>query len=73
MLGLHPASPSAPPPGTAGSMQIGLEVKRPLEAAKAELEKRGVAFPGAIVDDGAVRLLHFADADGHPLYLCEVK
>ena len=72
ILGLHPASPHTPKPGTRGSMQIGLNVTGRLEEAMDELKNRGVDFHGPIVDDEQVRLAFFADPDGNPLYLCEV-
>ncbi len=75
VIGLHPASPTAGPPGTRGAIAIGLYPSRPLNEVHAELQKRGVRFDGPIVDDpkGGVRLAHFSDPDGNPLYLCEVK
>ena len=72
VIGLHPASPDGPPPGTAGAVQIGLQVNEPLEDVVGELTRRGVAFTGPIIDDTNVRLAFFADPDGNVHYLCEV-
>ena len=80
-LGLHPASPSAPAPGTPGATQVGLNVDKPIEDVVATLEARGVQFMsrgtdeqnGAIIEDGPVKLAYFADPDGNPLYLCETR
>ena len=73
VLGLHPASPHAPKPGTRGSISIGFAPDRPLDQAVAELTQRGVAFRGPIVDDPPVRLADFGDPDGNDLYLVEYK
>lgn len=75
LLGLHPVSPTAPKPGTSGSIQIGLNVDRKLDDVVSELRGRGVQFRGPIVDDpnGGVRIAFLGDPDGNDLYLCEVK
>jgi catechol 2,3-dioxygenase-like lactoylglutathione lyase family enzyme len=73
MLGLHPASPKAPKPGTHGAISIGFEPDRPIDQAVAELLNRGVAFHGPIMDDPPVRLAFFGDPDGNELYLVEYK
>ncbi|HKQ47727.1 MAG TPA: VOC family protein [Phycisphaerae bacterium] len=73
VLGLHPASPQAPKPGTRGSISIGLAPDRPLDQAVAELTKRGVAFRGPVVNDPPVQLAFFGDPDGNELYLVEFK
>ncbi len=73
VIGLHPASPDGPRPGTAGAVQIGLQVNEPLEDVVGELTRRGVAFTGPIIDDKNVRLAFFADPDGNVHYLCEVN
>jgi len=73
-IGLHPVrSPHSPPPGSAGSIQIGFAVDRPLEDVVQDLQSRGVIFRGPIVDDVQVRLAFFGDPDGNALYLAEVK
>jgi len=73
VIGLHPAGPDSPKPGTPGAVQIGLTVTKPLEDVVGELTRRGVAFHGPVVDDQQVRLAFFSDSDGNVLYLCEVK
>jgi predicted enzyme related to lactoylglutathione lyase len=40
-----------------------------LEAARAELESRGVAFQGETFDSGVCRMAMFADPDGNALML----
>jgi len=72
-LGLHPAGPYSPRPGTAGAVQLGLAVDRPLEHVVTELKNRGVSFQGPVTDDTKVRLAFFKDPDGNTLYLCEVR
>jgi catechol 2,3-dioxygenase-like lactoylglutathione lyase family enzyme len=73
MIGLHPPAENAPPPGTGGSTQIGLNVHQPIEEVVAQLRARGVNFHGPVVEDKAVRLAFFNDPDGNVLYLCETK
>ena len=40
-----------------------------VEAARAELESRGVTFQGATLDTGVCHMAFFADSDGNPLML----
>jgi catechol 2,3-dioxygenase-like lactoylglutathione lyase family enzyme len=40
-----------------------------VEAARAELEARGVSFKGEIVDSGVCHQAYFRDPDGNPLVL----
>jgi predicted enzyme related to lactoylglutathione lyase len=40
-----------------------------VEAARAELESRGVAFPAETIDSGVCHMAHFADPDGNALML----
>lgn len=73
MIGLHPWSPGhGPEPGKAGAISLGLEV-RPIEKAIETLRAKGVSFRGPVEDNENVKLAFFADPDGNPLYLCEVK
>src|SRR5262245_40717570 len=72
-VGLHPAGPHSPKPGTGGSIQIGFLLDEPLDKVVADLTKRGVTFHGPIKDDVQVRLAFFGDPDGNHLYLCELK
>jgi len=73
MLGLHPTETHTPSAGTRGSIEVGLQVARPIEDVVDELARRGVNFHGRIIDDeGAVKLAPFDDPDGNALYLYEV-
>lgn len=40
-----------------------------VEAARAELESRGVAFKGDIIDSGVCHMANFSDPDGNALML----
>lgn len=71
-IGLHPPARNAAQPGTRGSIQVGLNVTRPIQEVVDELTSRGVNFHGPVEDDGAVKLAFFNDPDGNDLYLCEV-
>jgi hypothetical protein len=77
LIGLHPPGRLAPAPGTAGSVQIGLNVTAPIEEVVETLRARGVVFDehegSAVIDDGPVKLAFFHDQDGTELYLCEVQ
>lgn len=70
LIGLHGLVPQAPPPRAGTSVSIGLGVAD-IEAAVATLQQKGVQFHGPIADGTAVRLAHFADPDGTPLYLSQ--
>ncbi len=74
-LGLHPPSKSAAAPGTTGSIQVGLNVWKPLAEVVETFPSRGVRFgqhgQDPIVDDGAVQLTLLGDPDANALYLCE--
>jgi len=72
VIGLHPVEGGwGPAPGTAGSIQLGLQVDRPLDGIVRDLTTRGVVFDGPIVDDEPVRLAFFRDPDGNSLYFTE--
>jgi catechol 2,3-dioxygenase-like lactoylglutathione lyase family enzyme len=73
VIGLHPASPKFPAPGTKGGMMIGLEIDEPIEGAVDRLQQNGVRFKGAIVKDGAGNFVDFEDPDGNALYLWETR
>ena len=40
-IGLHPASPDYPAPGTKGSVMLGLEIDEPIETVVARLKEKG--------------------------------
>ena len=67
-IGLHPAG-EAGPKMKSGNLSIGFEVEN-LDVAVSELKNKGVTIE-RIVEDGPVRLAHFADPDGNPLYLAQ--
>ena len=71
-IGLHPRSDKAPPPGTAGAVQIGLLVGQPLEEVQRRLAEHNVEFTMPITEDeGAGRFATFDDFDGNHLYFWE--
>ncbi len=67
VIGLHPASPKAEPPGTPGSIQIGFTVGD-LEDVRSKLANHNVSFDGDIVDDGPGRFARLSDPDGNAIY-----
>jgi catechol 2,3-dioxygenase-like lactoylglutathione lyase family enzyme len=70
-LGLHPASPRHPAPGTAGAVTVGLAVDETINQVVATLQSRGVTFHGRVLDEGMLKLAFFTDPDGNQLYLAE--
>jgi len=72
-IGLHPARESAAAAPPDGRMSIGFGVQD-LAATIASLRQKGVAIADlGDVEPGRDRLVHFADPDGTPLYLIEVR
>lgn len=71
-IGLHPASPKFPTPGTKGGIVIGLEINEPIEAVVKRLQAKGVRFRGPIVNDPPGSFADFEDLDGNAFYLWEV-
>jgi predicted enzyme related to lactoylglutathione lyase len=55
-------------PFSANSVPIALHVDD-VDAARSELESRGVAFLGDIIDSGVCRMANFKDPDGNALLL----
>jgi catechol 2,3-dioxygenase-like lactoylglutathione lyase family enzyme len=70
-IGLHPGRGTPAPGSSDDAISIGLNVTGPIEGVVAQLSARGVEFVGDISGDGMLKIAHFADPDGNPLYLCE--
>ena len=70
VIGLHPWKPSYPPPGTKGSVQIGLVVSQdePITELAARLRKHGVHVSD-IIESEAGNYISFTDPDGNPIYV----
>ena len=70
VIGLHPWSANYPPPGTKGSVQIGLVVSRdePIEELAARLRRHGVDVSDTIKSAEA-NYMTFTDPDGNPIYV----
>jgi predicted enzyme related to lactoylglutathione lyase len=71
-IGLHPASPKYPVPGTKGAMMLGLEIEGSIEEAVARLEEKGVRMKGSVIRGEAGNFVHLEDPDGNEIYLWEV-
>jgi len=69
IIGLHPASPKYPAPGTKGGIVLGLEVDNSLEGVVQQLKGKGVHFTGDIIREQAGSFAHLEDPDGTPIYL----
>jgi len=72
-IGLHPASPKYPAPGTKGGIMLGLEIEGAIDKVVDTLGKKGVQFKGSVVRDQAGNFVHLEDPDGNEIYLWEVN
>ncbi len=72
-IGLHPASPKYPAPGTKGGIMLGLEIDEPIAGMVARLSEKGVRIKGSIVQDDPGQFVHLEDPDGNEIYLWEVN
>jgi len=72
-IGLHPASPKYPAPGTKGGIMLGMEVDRAIDQVVANLSKKGVQFKDSIIKTEAGNFVHLEDPDGNDIYLWEVN
>lgn len=72
-IGLHPASPKYPAPGTNGATMIGLEIDQAIEGVVGRLSKMGVQIKSSVVRSEAGNFAHLEDPDGNEIYLWEVN
>ena len=72
-IGLHPASPKYPAPGTKGAMVLGLEIDEAIDIVVTRLKEKGVKIKGAIVRDEPGNFADFEDPDGNQIYIWEVN
>jgi catechol 2,3-dioxygenase-like lactoylglutathione lyase family enzyme len=72
-IGLHPASPKYPAPGTKGGIMLGLEIDEPIAGMVARLSEKGVRIKGSIVQDEPGNFAHLEDPDGNEIYLWETE
>lgn len=70
-LGLRPASPRYPPPGTTGSVGFGFETYKRIDDVAAQLKGRGVRVTGDVITFEAGNVVPFTDLDGVPTYAWE--
>jgi catechol 2,3-dioxygenase-like lactoylglutathione lyase family enzyme len=70
LVGLHPWKEKYPPPGTKGSVQIGLIVSQgeTIQQLATRLRGHGVAVSG-IIESQEGNYLTFEDPDGNPIYV----
>jgi predicted enzyme related to lactoylglutathione lyase len=72
-IGLHPASPKYPAPGTKGAMMLGLEIDEPIDGVVARLSQKGAQIKGAIMREESGNFVHLQDPDGNEIYLWEIE
>jgi len=70
-IGIHPASPKYPHPGTKGSIILGLDIAVPVETAVSRLADYGVIVKGSIVRSEPGNFVSLEDPDGNDIYLWE--
>jgi catechol 2,3-dioxygenase-like lactoylglutathione lyase family enzyme len=70
-IGIHPASPKYPGPGTKGSIILGLDIDVPVEQAVSRLARHGVTLKGSIVRSEPGNFVSLEDPDGNDIYLWE--
>lgn len=70
-LGLRPASPQYPPPGTTGGVGFGFETYGRIEDVAAQLKGRDVRVAGDVIAFEAGKVVAFTDLDGVPTYAWE--
>jgi predicted enzyme related to lactoylglutathione lyase len=71
-IALHPITPAAPaPPGTRGSVQLGLVVDEPIERVVARLQERGVRVTTEIVTFEGGKCVMIQDQDGTDICVWE--
>lgn len=71
ILGLRPAAPQLPAPGTISGVGFGLETYQRIETVAAQLKKRGVRLAGEAITFEAGHIVAFTDLDGVPSYAWE--
>jgi predicted enzyme related to lactoylglutathione lyase len=72
-IGLHPASPKYPAPGTKGAIMLGMEIDEAIDRVVARLSEKGVAIKGSVVRDESGNFVHLEDPDGNEIYLWEMS
>ncbi len=70
-IGIHPAGPNYPPPGTRGAILLGLDTDLPIAKAVARLAEHGVPIQGSITFTPQGNFATLEDPDGNHLYLWE--
>lgn len=70
-IGIHPASPKYPLPGTKGSIILGLEIDIPADKAVSRLANHGIRVKGSVIRSEPGNFVHLEDPDGNEIYLWE--
>ena len=71
VIGLHPASPRYPAPGTRGSVVLGLDLNISIEKAVARLAAHNVSLRSDVTRSEPGNFVSLEDPDGHEIYLWE--
>ena len=71
LLAIHPQTPFAVPPGTKGSVVLGLSVDEPIDRVVSRLASHGVRTLGPIVRNQHGDHVEIADPDGNTIILHE--
>ena len=70
-IGIHPAGPNYPAPGTRGATLLGLDLDIPIERAVARLAEHGVPIRGSVTFTPHGNFATLDDPDGNEIYLWE--
>jgi predicted enzyme related to lactoylglutathione lyase len=71
-IGLHPASPKYPSPGTKGATMLAFEINEQIDEVMSQLRARGVKFIGPVTRSREGNFVHLEDPDGNEIYLWEM-
>jgi catechol 2,3-dioxygenase-like lactoylglutathione lyase family enzyme len=71
LLAIHPSTPFAPPPGTKGSVVLGLSIDEPIDRVVSRLAAHGVRTLGPVVRAEHGDSVEIADPDGNTIVLRE--
>jgi catechol 2,3-dioxygenase-like lactoylglutathione lyase family enzyme len=71
LLAIHPRTPFAPPPGSKGSVVLGLSIDEPIDRVLSRLAAEGVRTLGPVVRSERGDAVEIADPDGNTIILRE--
>lgn len=70
-IGIHPARPDQPAPGSRGAILLGLDIDIPIQQAVTRLAQHSVPLKGAVTFTLQGNFVSLHDPDGNEIYLWE--